>query len=190
MAAPKLAQFYQFDGDYLEALCRGDRATESHFVTYFTPFLRYKFRARLRNPGAIDDAVNETFLRVLAAVHSSGAVRSPERFGAYVNAVASNVAREFNRRQERYLSFHDLNAEPPDDATGPHLSLVSRQTGEGVQRVLGRLSPKDRDVLAALYLQDQEKDDVCRRLGISRGYLRVLLCRAKKEFRRHSRLVH
>lgn len=190
MAAPKLAQFYQFDGDYLQGLCRGDGATESHFVTYFTPFLRHKFRVRLRNSGAVDDAVNETFLRVLAAVHSSGAVRSPERFGAYVNAVASNVAREFNRRQQRYLSFHDLSAEPPDDSTGPHFSLVSRETGEGVQRVLRRLSPKDRDVLAALYLQDQEKEDLCRRLGISRGYFRVLLCRAKKEFRRQSRLIH
>jgi RNA polymerase sigma-70 factor (ECF subfamily) len=190
MAAPKLTQLYQFDGDYLQALSRGDGATESHFVTYFTPFLRHKFRVRLRHSGAIDDAVNETFLRVLAAVHSSGAVRSPERFGAFVNAVASNVAREFNRRQKRYFSFHDLSAEPPDDGAGPHLCLVSRETEEGVQRVLGRLSPKDRDVLAALFLQEQEKDAVCRRLGISRGYLRVLLCRAKKEFRRQSRLVH
>lgn len=189
MAAPKLPRLYQFDAVYLQALCHGDSATETHFVSYFMPFLQSKFRRVLRNPDNLGDAVNETFVRVLAAVRSSGMVRCPERFGAFVHAVAGNVAREFNRRQQRYMPLEDLSAEPPDDASGPHLNFISLEAGERVRRVLRRLSPKDRHVLAALYLEEQEKSEVCRRLGITQGYLRVLLCRARKEFRRRDLLT-
>jgi RNA polymerase sigma factor (sigma-70 family) len=184
MDALKSPRLHQFDATYLRSLCLGDSATETHFVTYFTPFLQSKFRRELTNQEDLGDAVNESFMRVLSAVRSSGAVRSPERFGAFVIAVAGNVAREFKRRQLRYLPIHDLAADPSDNGSGPHLHIAAREAGERVRRVLGRLSSKDRTVLSALYLHDQEKKDVCRRLGISQGYLRVLLCRARKEFRR------
>jgi RNA polymerase sigma factor (sigma-70 family) len=180
----KSPRLHQFDAGYLQALCRGDSATETHFVTYFTPFLQSKLRRELSHQEDLGDAVNESFMRVLSAVRSSGVVRCPERFGAFVIAVAGNVAREFKRGQFRYTSIHDLCAEPQDNGAGPHLHLAAREAGERVRRVLGRLSRKDRTVLSALYLHEQEKKDVCRRLGISQGHLRVLLCRARKEFRR------
>ena len=44
------------------------------------------------------------------------------------------------------------------------------------------LPPKDRELLQSV-LEEREKDEVCRQLGVNRDYLRVLLHRAKNQFR-------
>ena len=40
-----------------------------------------------------------------------------------------------------------------------------------------------RDLLAAIFLEEKEKDEVCQEFGVNREYLRVLLHRAKTRFR-------
>ena len=37
--------------------------------------------------------------------------------------------------------------------------------------------------LKAIFFEEKEKDEVCREFGVDRGYLRVLLHRAKQSFR-------
>jgi RNA polymerase sigma-70 factor (ECF subfamily) len=52
-----------------------------------------------------------------------------------------------------------------------------------VRRVIGDLPPRDRDLLRALFLEEQEKSEVCARFGVEPDYLRVLLHRAKARFK-------
>jgi RNA polymerase sigma-70 factor (ECF subfamily) len=47
---------------------------------------------------------------------------------------------------------------------------------------LAKLSGKDRNILHAVFFEQRDKDEVCRELGVSREYLRVLLHRAKQQF--------
>jgi len=42
---------------------------------------------------------------------------------------------------------------------------------------------RDRDLLRAIFLDDKEKDTVCREFGVDREYLRVLVYRAKDKFK-------
>src|ERR1700760_1667814 len=46
-------QFRAFDAGYIENLCAGDRATQEHFVSYFTELLQLKLRSRLQSPQAV-----------------------------------------------------------------------------------------------------------------------------------------
>ncbi len=48
---------------------------------------------------------------------------------------------------------------------------------------MAQLSEKDRQLLRAIFLEEKEKDQVCREFGVDRDYLRVLLHRAKNNFR-------
>jgi RNA polymerase sigma-70 factor (ECF subfamily) len=48
---------------------------------------------------------------------------------------------------------------------------------------LEQLPVKDRQLLRAIFLEEKEKDQVCREFGVDRDYLRVLLHRAKNNFR-------
>jgi RNA polymerase sigma-70 factor (ECF subfamily) len=45
------------------------------------------------------------------------------------------------------------------------------------------MSERDRTILRAIFFEEQPKEEVCRRFGITRDYLRVLIHRAKEKFR-------
>ena len=61
--------------------------------------------------------------------------------------------------------------------------MVSKQSAERVRKILAALPPRDRDLLRAVFLEEQDKDAVCRAIGVDRNYLRVLLHRAKDKFK-------
>jgi len=45
------------------------------------------------------------------------------------------------------------------------------------------MKERDRELLRAIFLEEKEKDEICREFGVGREYLRVLLHRAKECFR-------
>jgi RNA polymerase sigma-70 factor, ECF subfamily len=61
--------------------------------------------------------------------------------------------------------------------------IANRQTQEKVRQILDQLPEKDRRLIKAVFLEERDKDEVCRELGVDREYLRVLLHRAKKSFK-------
>ena len=64
------------------------------------------------------------------------------------------------------------------------LDLVSaKQIKQKVREILERLPLRDRSLLKAVFLDERDRDEVCREFGVEREYLRVLLHRAKQEFK-------
>ena len=121
--AEKALEFRTFDACYIENLCAGDRATQEHFVGYFTELLHLKLRSRLQSPQAIEDVRQETFARVLATLRRENALRQPERFGAFVNTVCNNVLLEHYRSAGRAQSL-DEEGSPEPRATGADVVSV------------------------------------------------------------------
>jgi RNA polymerase sigma-70 factor (ECF subfamily) len=177
-------QPYQFTEAYLRALKTRDAAIEAHFVRYFTPLLQIKLRKRKCSPDQAEDVLQETFLRVLKLVRSEISVRHPERFGALVSSVCINVLRESYRVGTRYDALDDLEIDPSDQAALPDELLATQELREKVLQLLIGLPKRDCDILRSVFLEEQDKDEICRRLGVTRDYLRVLLCRAKEQFQR------
>jgi RNA polymerase sigma-70 factor, ECF subfamily len=177
--AEKYLQFQAFDAAYVEHLCAGDPSTQEHFVAYFTELLRIKLRSRLQSSSAIDDVCQETFARVFAVLRKDGGLRQPERLGAFVNSVANHVLLEQYRSSRRSEELPELPATGMDA-----LEIVSaRQVKTKVREILLGLPTKDRDLLKAVFLDERDRDDVCVEFGVDREYLRVLLHRAKQEFK-------
>ncbi len=61
--------------------------------------------------------------------------------------------------------------------------LVAKQTQEKVREILDDMPEKDRRILKEVFLEERDKDEVCKDFGVDRNYLRVLLHRAKSAFR-------
>jgi RNA polymerase sigma-70 factor (ECF subfamily) len=177
-------EFCSFDADYIDRLGAGDRTTQEHFVGYFTALLQLKLRSRLKSPQAIEDVRQETFVRVLKALGKEGSLRQPERLGAFVNTVCNNVLFEHYRSSSRSDSL-DEEGQPELPATGASaLDMVaSKQVTIKVREVLLELPMRDRMLLKAVFLDERDRDEVCREFGVDREYLRVLLYRAKKDFK-------
>jgi len=173
---------HPFDALYLERLRSGDPETERHFCAYFNDLIRLKVRARGLG-AALDDIRQETFLRVLRTVRSTDGLRDPGALGAFVNAVCGNVMLETGRSRKT------SGAEPPPETAetadaGPdaEAQFLIEERKFAVRSVIDALDPRDRDLLAALFLEEQDRDRICERLGVTREYLRVLLHRAKQAF--------
>jgi len=177
-------QLHSFDAGYVESLCEGDRQTQEHFVGYFSALLQVKLRTRLQSRHAIEDVRQETFARVFAVLRKEGGLKNPERLGAFVNSVCNNVLFETYRSSGRVESL-DLEDRPEPRATGPDaLAIVSaRQMSAKVREILLDMAPRDRFLLKAVFLEQRDREEVCREFGVDREYLRVLLHRAKQEFK-------
>lgn len=183
VAEPSL-QFHTFDAAYIESLRAGDLRTQEHFVGYFTELLHLKLRSRLRSPQAIEDVRQETFARVLGFLRKEGGLKQPERLGAFVNTVCNNILFEHYRMSSRSQSL-DEEGQPELPAKGADaLSIAtSKQLKVKVKEILLNLQPRDRSLLQAIFLDEKDRDEVCQEFGVDREYLRVLLFRAKQEFK-------
>jgi len=177
-------QFQAFDAPYVERLRSGDFRTQEHFVAYFGELIQLKLRARLRTPQAIEDVRQETFARVFAALRTPDGIRQPERLGAFVNSICNNVLLEHYRASSRDSSIED---EPEQDFPDPVIDVLgavaARQMEEKVRQILEELPDRDRRLIRAVFLEERDKDEVCREFNVDRDYLRVLLHRAKQSFK-------
>ena len=176
-------QLQSFDESYVERLRAGDFRTQEHFVAYFSELIQLKLRSRLRSPQAIEDVRQETFTRVFAALHG-GKVRQPDRLGAFVNSMCNNVLLEHYRSSSRDSSLEDEDQEDfPAISVDLLGALAAKQLGEKIREILEELPERDRRLLREVFLEERDKDAVCRDFGVDRDYLRVLLHRAKLSFK-------
>ena len=175
--------FFAFDKAYVERLRNGDPTTEHHFFAYFGKLMNIKLRSRTISFDKIEDLKQETFIRVIAAVRKEGAVRQPERFGAFVNSICNNVLLEHYRSLGKNQQMDETHQEIPDKVLDLEGMMVSNQCAERVRKILSALPARDRDLLRAVFLEEKDKDAVCQAIGVDRDYLRVLLHRAKDKFK-------
>jgi RNA polymerase sigma-70 factor, ECF subfamily len=176
-------EYQPFTGEYVQRLTEGDLETERHFVAYFSELLLIKLRRALLSRQAVEDVRQETFLRVFSVLRNKGGIEHPEKFGAFVNGVCSNVLAEYYRSSSRHTSAHHQPLEAPDAGTDPETGLVNEERKHSVRAILASLPDKDRQILRLIFFEELEKDEVCRIYRVDRDYLRVLLHRAKNRFR-------
>ncbi|MFZ0201744.1 MAG: sigma-70 family RNA polymerase sigma factor [Candidatus Sulfotelmatobacter sp.] len=176
-------ELQSFDESYVKRLSAGDFRTQEHFVAYFSELIQLKLRSRLHSPQAIEDVRQETFTRVFAALRG-GKIRQPDRLGAFVNSMCNNVlleqyrvsSRDSSLEDEEQIDFPALNV----DVLG---TIAAKQMSEKIREILEKMSERDRRLLKEVFLEERDKDQVCRDFGVDRDYLRVLLHRAKQSFK-------
>ncbi len=164
---------------------RETRIPSDTSLSYFGDLLSIKLRSRLRSPAQVEDARQETFLRVMKALRQPGGIQSPGGFGAFVNSVCNNVLFEMYRSHSKTTPL-----EEEAGATRCPIPAMDAETAAGLDEDRAHVRPswdpcreKERQLLQWLFFDECDKDEVCRRLDIDRNYLRVLLHRAKQRFR-------
>ena len=175
--------FESFNEDYVRRLTDGDSGAGDHFASYFGNLLFLKLRVRLRSLQLIEDVRQETLTRVLVILRQGAGVERPERFGAFVNGVCNNVMRELCRLDGREEPWDENKEEPIDPTVDLNAQLVNADMKREIKQVFAALPEKDRRVLQAIYLDEIDKAEVCRMFQVDAGYLRVLVYRAKVQFR-------
>jgi RNA polymerase sigma factor (sigma-70 family) len=172
-----------FDERYITGLRDRDPEAEAHFLAHFRKPIWLKARRQLSAPDLIEDACQETVLRVLEYFRSGKRLENPERLPAFVHTVCHNVTLEMIRSKTRYSQMPETGADPASAGKDPHGELVTRERQELVREILTKLPKKDRELLRLAALEETDKAELCRRFQVNEEYLRVLLYRARVRFR-------
>jgi RNA polymerase sigma-70 factor (ECF subfamily) len=176
-------EFQQFTSEYVRRLTEGDADIERHFANYFSELLQIKLRKGVRSPQSVEDIRQETFLRVFCVLRNGRGLTHPEKLGAFVYAVCSHVLSEHYRVTARQAPLPEEGLDPRELAPNPEVELVNQERKRSVRELLDKLSTMDRQILRLVFLEERDKDEVCRICHVDRNYLRVLLHRAKNRFR-------
>jgi RNA polymerase sigma factor (sigma-70 family) len=163
-----------------------NRAVFSHIATDIDQFSRsvnLRLRTYLRSPDLVEDACQETFLRVLAYFRAGKVLNNPAALSGFVNSVCHNVALEFLRAHTRQCQLSENTEDPVDAALSPEDRLMIEERNEMVARVLGELPEGDRRLLHRIYLNEEDKEVVCIDLQIKPANYRCRLHRARGRFK-------
>lgn len=176
-------QFHSFDESYVSRLRAGDFRTQEHFSAYFSALIKIKLGSRVKSPEIIEDLRQETFARFFVALRDEKILR-PECLGSFINSICNNVLFEHYRSAGQNSALEDDQGKDyVDESPGVLDTLGTKEMGKTVREILQKLPERDRRLLREIFLEERDKDEVCRELGVDRDYLRVLLHRAKQAFK-------
>jgi len=165
---------YRCSGDWIAGLAR-DHAGRLAAI------------ARREGVGPVDalDVVQDAFHTLLARPDAGSLRGRPDEAARLLAAIVRNAARNHRRRHFRARPHVDVDREPvtageppPDDAFDRARELA--QLG-GCLAALGDIH---RRVVTLRVLEELSGDEAARALGVSPGYVAVLLYRARKQLER------
>jgi RNA polymerase sigma-70 factor (ECF subfamily) len=151
--------------------------------TLFSKGIRF-YLCRQLGPQELDDKVHDTFVVVVQAIRR-GELREPERLMGFVRTIVRRQVAAYidkvvhNRRDQVEL---DSNIRVADPRENPEESAIFRQRVALIERVLGELSGRDREILTRFYLQEESQDEICTEMQLTETQFRLLKSRAKARF--------
>lgn len=172
--------------DLAKSIAQGDREAEGILYRRFAKATLFMLRQRCGDNMLAEDLHHEAFRIVIERLRGDG-LENPERLGAYIHKVAVNLAIGEIRKQQRRNTHSDsdgitLVADSAPDALD---RLTQEDAANNIRQVLDSLKvQRDRDLLHYYYIEELDKESICRKLELSAEHFDRVLYRAKQRFRR------
>jgi RNA polymerase sigma factor (sigma-70 family) len=161
----------------MRAALDGDAEAYRRFFTLVTPFLRAATRRNGARVGVGPDEVEDVVQETLLALHLKRATWDTDRpIGPWITTIARNKLIDARRRRGAriYLSIDEFSDFLPDTDGGDSTDRSD------VDRLLERLSGKQKDLVQSLSIEGRSVAETARRLNMKEGAVRVALHRAIK----------
>jgi len=149
----------------------------------FSKGIRF-YLCRQLGPQELDDKVHDAFVVVVQAIRR-GELREPQRLMGFVRTVvrrqvAAHIDKAVHSRREQMDL--DSTVRVADPHGNPEETAIFRQRVELIERVLGELSVRDREILTRFYLHEQGQEQICSEMALTETQFRLLKSRAKARF--------
>ena len=173
-------------GELSRRIREGDISAEGELIRQFEPGLRVLLRRRTGGDlGLLQDLVQETLLVVIQRLRGAG-IEDPRKLAAFAAQTARNLAIASLRKAERQKTDVDSdatnrNADPGQGVVG---IASDREAALAVRALLRELpQPRDRLMLKRFYLDDHDKDSICREMDLTEAAFNQALSRARRRYR-------
>lgn len=176
----------QISADLADRIGRGDSSAEAELQNRYGSGLLYLLGRRTADRELSLDLCQDTF-RIAIQKLRAREIDHPERIAGFLRGIALNLAIAYERKGIRQATTTDTEVveRVADDGSGPFESVSMEQTQKLVRRLLDELPvERDREILIAVYLNDEDKEAVCERLGVGSTHFNRVLYRAKDRFRK------
>lgn len=157
----------------------GSRDAFGLLVVRYSRSVRAVCLARLGRREELDDLVQEAFLR---AFRGLSRLEDPDRFGAYVHRIATNICVDRLRRSGK----DPVATEDVDLAVGGEREAVADIREErlhGLRQRVGRLPLALREAVLLFYFEQRSMADIGTMLGITEGAVNQRLHRARQQLK-------
>jgi RNA polymerase sigma-70 factor (ECF subfamily) len=154
-------------------------------LTTHQAWLRRVVAARVGEPQAVDEVMQEV---ALAAVTQRSPLHNPARAAVWLYRLAVRHVLLYRRRTGRHRSLVDRyaarNQPSAIDGSGSPLSWILREERQRiVQHALGRLPPRDAELLILKYAEGFGARAIAERLGVAVATVETRLHRARGRLR-------
>jgi RNA polymerase sigma-70 factor (ECF subfamily) len=163
------------DASLVERARRGDQTAFGRLYEQYAGVVHGLLLAKVPREEA-DDLVQEVFL---IAMRRITALRDPNRFGAWLSAIARNLANDHYRR----LRPTDPLMEDPPETAGQTAATRHLDTGAAILDVIRSLPDAYSETLILRLVEGMTGPEIAVRTGLTHGSVRVNLCRGMRMLR-------
>jgi RNA polymerase sigma-70 factor (ECF subfamily) len=147
------------------------------------PGLRALILRRVRDPDVAADILQDAAVTTLEKLRS-GEIAHPENLGGYLYRVALNHLRNHRRKDRSAVSSAEALEDLPASESADWEHIGGRQWAKAARRMLEELPvARDREVLVRFYLDDEDREQICRELRLSEEHFNRVIFRARNRFR-------
>ena len=166
----------------------GDPEAGRALVDAMYPFIAALVRRHVADPGAVEDLVQQSFVRCFSKADQW---KPDKPLEPWLARIALNLCRDYFRSQraKRELRWSDISEleQAAMSATAQTSSLAPESLPDESRtlllRLLDTLSADDRMVLSLLHLESRTTDQIAELTGWSRSLVKVRAFRARKKLR-------
>ena len=173
--APREIRAVSADARLVEAACRGDQTAFGQLYEQYAAVVHGLLLTKVPREEA-DDLVQEVFLIAMRRIM---ALRDPNRFGAWLSAIARNLANDHYRR----LRPTDSLTEDPPETAGQTAATRHSDTGAAILDVIRSLPDAYSETLILRLVEGMTGPEIAVRTGLTHGSVRVNLCRGMRMLR-------
>jgi len=169
--------------DLVQKIQSGDPEAEAEFVRRYRRGVTVIVAKAGRGRVPVEDLCQDALVTAIEKVRS-GAIREPERLSGFVAALARMMVVDYIRKEQ---SRGAIAARMPlaNNVHAPEAvnQLLRQEQAAMVRAVLAELeSDRDREILFRFYLADDDKEQICRDLGLTAVHFNRVLFRARARF--------
>ena len=163
----------------------GDRQAEAEMVERYNRGLRFLLYRKTRNSQQVEDFLQETWAVALEKIREGG-ITDPGRLAGYLCGIAKNLVLSDVRRVDRQRTsanseIVDLIA---DESPGPFRQVSRAEVCGHVRDLLNELNKeRDCEILKRFYVQEEDKESICRHLKVNSTHFNRVLFRARQRFK-------
>ncbi|MEK6300534.1 MAG: sigma-70 family RNA polymerase sigma factor [Acidobacteriota bacterium] len=171
--------------ELVKRIVAGDSTAEEEIVQRYKQGVAIIIDQIVRSRSVTEDLSQDTFKIVLQKVRR-GDLRDPERLSGFVCSVARNTAVDYIRRTRRLKTQEEIgNAEGIADPAPSQLEEILKQERAAVVRqLINELKQqRDRELLFRYYITEDDKETICRDLGLTRAQFNNVIFRATARFK-------